>query len=67
MISQKEDDHYHTYPPEDTSCKLLTGVNSLDTNYIPHKKNNIWEYCSGYTVIAPKQGKVVYDDLMGRV
>jgi hypothetical protein len=58
--------HYDTHPTIDTSCRLITTFSS-DTNYIPHKKNNTWYYCSGYTVIAPKLGLVVYDTIIQNV
>lgn len=58
--------HYDTHPASDTSCKLIT-IFSTDTNYIPHKKNNSWYYCSGYIAIAPKIGMVVYDTIIQNI
>lgn len=36
---------------ENISCTLFTSVSS-DTNYIPHKKNNYWQYCYEASSIA---------------
>lgn len=51
-----------TYNPNASNswCKLVTSVSS-DTNFIPHKKNNTWSYCSSYGNVADRNGTVIKD------
>lgn len=44
-------------------CELYTTI-SADTNYIPHKKNNSWDFCSGSDMIAGWRAVVTQDTII---
>ena len=44
-------------------CILYETLNA-DTNFIPHKKNNFWDYCFQANFSVSNNSKVIYDSLI---
>ncbi|MES2566248.1 MAG: hypothetical protein V4565_05245 [Bacteroidota bacterium] len=48
------------------SCGSVYSQISSDTNYIPHKKNNRWDYCCEYNSSIGWTAKVLSDTVIGK-
>lgn len=45
-------------------CMLYKTL-SADTNYIPHHRNNVWDYCSGDVNRADYDARITWDTVIG--
>ena len=50
--------------PELESPCILYSIISSDTNYIPHKKNNYWDYCYEVNHAVGNNSKVIFDSIV---
>lgn len=48
---------------ENRSCALFVSVSS-DTNFIPHKKNNYWDYCYEQNHAVGNNSVVIFDSIV---
>lgn len=63
LIGCKKDPNLNPYKPK-PNCDKIYNIVSTDTNYIPHKKNNGWNYCSGNIDMAGYTSGVILDTII---
>lgn len=63
FISCKRDVDIKPVEMPKSFCQIYSDI-SADTNYIPHKKNNAWSYCSGDINYAGYSAGVILDTVM---